>query len=277
MGAGRRFTRLELDADLQEQPLRQAAGDSLVVGAASQRLEERDAHHWMMAADADRRCGLHDGALRMYSRALEADRSLVAGWVGQVQMLVLLGEYPEADLWGRKALELFRNHPGLLAGRSQARCRLGDLKQAQALCDASLAQQGQTAYCWVARGELMLARRDPIEQYCFDKATQADGDWLVNLDAAGIYLHYKLPAKALGQCRAAVEKAPGHAHCWYVQGLAERALSLDRPAANSLRRCLELKPNHADARRALDELRDGGGFFARLLRRVRGRDDGGTL
>ena len=33
--------------------------------------------------------------------------SLVAGWLGQVQMLVFLGEYPEAELWARKALELF--------------------------------------------------------------------------------------------------------------------------------------------------------------------------
>ncbi|HEY7088347.1 MAG TPA: hypothetical protein VH518_09685 [Tepidisphaeraceae bacterium] len=236
-------------------------------GSSSQRLEERDAGYWMRTADQERRNGYYENALRNYSRALELDRAMVLGWVGQVQMLVLLGEHPEADLWARKALELFKNHPGLFSGRAQALCRLRDLKQAQALSDASLAQQGQTAYCWMVRGEIMLVRRDPVEQYCFDKALQTDGDWLVNLEIAGIYLHYSHPAKAISHCRQAVEKQPQHAHCWYVQATVELKLSLSRPAENSLRRCLELAPNHIDANRLLSEMRSTRGFFARIFRR----------
>ena len=38
---------------------------------------------------------------------MENDKSLVVGWVGQVQMLVLLDEGPEADTWCRKSLEPF--------------------------------------------------------------------------------------------------------------------------------------------------------------------------
>lgn len=256
----KRFNRLEIDQGLHPEA-------AAVAATNSQRLDERDAGYWMTSADAERRDGHYDNALRLYSRALELDRSLVAGWVGQIQMLILLQEYPEAELWGRKALELFRNHPGLLAGRAQAFCRTGDLKQAQALCDASLAQQGQTAYCWVVRGELMLCRRDPVDQYCFDKAVQIDSDWLLNLEIAAVYLQYKLPAKALSHCRTAVEKAPGHPHCWYMQGTVELTMSLTRPAERSFTRCLELKPNHVDAKRALDELRKGRGFFSRLFRR----------
>jgi tetratricopeptide (TPR) repeat protein len=264
MSSAKRFTRLELDQQLDQQ-LQPAT--SATTGNASQRLEERDSSYWMTSADTDRRNGLYDDALRHYSRALELDRALVPGWLGQIQMLIMLEEYPEAELWGRKALELFRNHPGLLAGRSQALCRTGDLRQAQALCDTSLAQQGQTAYCWVVRGEIMLARRDPIEQYCFDKACQTDTDWLLNLEIAAIYLHYDLAAKALTHCRTAVEKAPGHPHCWYLQATVELQMSLSRPAENSFRRCLELKPNHADARAAIEDMRNGRGFFSRLFRR----------
>jgi tetratricopeptide (TPR) repeat protein len=259
MSTAKRFTRLELDQQLEHQPLSAVH--------ASQNLDNRDASYWMTSADTDRRNGYYDNALRHYSRALELDRAIVPGWLGQIQMLIFLEEYPEAELWGRKALELFRNHPGLLAGRSQALCRTGELRQAQALCDASLAQQGQTAYCWIARGEIMLARRDPIEQYCFDKACQIEIDWLINLEIAAIYLHYRIPAKALIHCRAAVEKAPGHAHCWYLQATVEHSMSLTRPAENSFNRCLELKPNHVDARRGLDNLHAGRGFFSRLFRR----------
>ncbi|HZZ41760.1 MAG TPA: tetratricopeptide repeat protein [Tepidisphaeraceae bacterium] len=260
MSTAKRFNRLELVQQLEQLP-------TISTSNSSQSLEEHDASYWMTSADTDRRNGQYDNALRHYSRALELDRSLVPGWLGQIQMLILLEEYPEAELWARKALELFRNHPGLLAGRSQAFCRTGDLRQAQALCDVSISQQGQTAYCWVARGEIMLARRDPVEQYCFDKALQIDADWLQNLEIAAIYLHYSLPAKALIHCRSAVEKSPAHPYCWYVQGSVELTLSLTRPAENSFRRCLELKPNHADAHRALGNLHKGRGFFSRLLRR----------
>src|SRR5271157_1567932 len=100
----------------------------------------RDAGYWMNKADESRRSGLYEGALQYYSRGLELDRSLVAGWVGQVQMLVQLNEFPEADLWSRKGLELFLNNGELMAGRAQAFCRMGDMKQAHALCDGALQQ-----------------------------------------------------------------------------------------------------------------------------------------
>ncbi len=66
--------------------------------------EEHDQHYWLRQAGEERRQGHYENALRLYSRSLEIDRSLVEGWVGQVQMLVALGEYPEASLWGAKAL-----------------------------------------------------------------------------------------------------------------------------------------------------------------------------
>ncbi len=89
-----------------------------------------DETYWMKQADENRRIGLYESALKYYSRALEKDRSLVEGWVGQVQMLVFLDELPEAELWGRKALELFPSQAELLAGRAQAFCRMGDIKRA---------------------------------------------------------------------------------------------------------------------------------------------------
>ena len=57
---------------------------------------------WMTRAHAERCQGLYENALKFYSRALETDKTCVAGWLGQVQMLVLLAEYPEAELWRAK-------------------------------------------------------------------------------------------------------------------------------------------------------------------------------
>ena len=110
--------------------------------ALRREVEEHDERYWLRQADANRRQGHYDNALRYYSRALELDKSLIAGWLGQIQMLIGLEEYPEAELWARKALELFRNHGDLLAGRAQAMARLGDASAAHArrIKDASREQ-----------------------------------------------------------------------------------------------------------------------------------------
>ena len=121
---------------------------------------DHDERHWLKLADEERRKGQYENALRWYSRALEWDKSVVTGWVGQVQMLIALAEYPEAELWARKALELFKNNADLLAGRAQSLCRIGDFKNAMAGSDASINQSGHGSYPWLVRAELMLARKE---------------------------------------------------------------------------------------------------------------------
>lgn len=269
----KRFDRLEFE---ESQPRREQAAASTSSSSFSQELfpqgveQERDEHHWIRVAGDERRNGFHETALRYYSRALELDKSLVQGWLGQVQMLIALGEYPEAELWSRKALELFRNNAELLAARAQALCRTGDLKSAQASCDAAIGQQGMFSYSWIARGELMLVRRDRTEEYCFDKAVQLDADWLVPLEIGAVYEHYGRPAKALTRTRQALEKAPDQPYCWYRQGQCELALDLVNPAEKSFSRCLQLAPKHEDARTALFALarsrRPIGRFIRRLFR-----------
>lgn len=252
----RRFDRLEFDQQQAE-----ATAPTL----------ESDETQWLALALDERRNGRHEAALRYYSRALEVDRSLVEGWCGQVQMLVALGEYPEADLWSRKALELFKNNPLLLAARTQALVRIGDLKTAQATCDAAIGQPGLNAYPWVARGELMLARRGPIESYCFDKAVQLDADWLLLVEIADVYLHHGRATRAVVRLREAVERAPGQAHCWLRLGECELALGLSDSAARSLARCLQIEPKHAEARERLRNLSGDRRPVRGFLRRVFGR------
>jgi tetratricopeptide (TPR) repeat protein len=100
----KRFDRLEFEdpesRHTQHDAAVQSSSRSVEVGSFLQ--EERDEHHWIRVATDERRNGQHENALRYYSRALELDKALVAGWVGQVQMLIALGEYPEAELWSRK-------------------------------------------------------------------------------------------------------------------------------------------------------------------------------
>lgn len=259
-----RFDRLEFDNESEGAP-------EDIEPASPPEAERGDQAAWMARADDHRRRGLYENALRYYSRALELDRTLVAGWVGQVQMLIHLGEYPEAELWSRKALELFRSQGDLMAGRAQALARIGDQAQAMELADAALRQEGDSAYRWMVRGELLIAGRDDVDRHCFDKAVQADRDWLVPLEIALIYLHHGQPSKALLRARQAVEKSPGSFYAWMIQGDCERATRLDRQARNSYERCLELSPRHQDASRKLAELANQGWSLARGVRRLIGR------
>ena len=264
-----RFHKLELEPSTQPQSQQQELRPQPHAQVATQARDElHDAAHWMRQADESRRRGMFEEALKFYSRAVELDRTLVAGWVGQVRMLVALEEYNEAELWARKALELFRNHGELHAARSQALCRMGDVKNAQVACDAALGQPGQSAYPWIARGDLMLARKDPVEQHCFDKAIQLDPDWLVLVEIAAIYTYYRKHAKALSRLRHAVERAPDQPYVWYRQGECELQMGLKKPARHSFKQCLDLEPKHGPARNAMHQLEESRGLFSRLFRRT---------
>jgi tetratricopeptide (TPR) repeat protein len=250
-----RFDHLEFDSN---QPPRSRPTAPLPADA------DHDEHYWLRQADLARREGRHEEALRFYSRALERDRSLVVAWLGQAQMLIALGEYPEADLWARKAGELFRGNPELIAARAQALIRRGDLRHAQPLCDSSLTMESQSYYPWLVRGELMLARRQAVAQHCFDKTRQISTDWLVCLEIADIYLYYRRPTPALAWLRRAVEQNPQSAYCWYRQGDCELELGLLTPARRSLTHCLEINPGYVPASRALIGARAGWSPWAYL-------------
>lgn len=232
---------------------------------------EKDEQHWMRLADESRRTGNYENALRFYSRSLEENKTLVAAWVGQVQMLVQLHEYPQAGLWSQKALELFPSQGDLMAGQAQAECRMGNLKKAYALSDGALRQRGETSYRWQVRGEIMVSGKDRTDRHCFDKAQVADGDWLVPLESAMIYNFYRVYSKAQQRAQIAVEKAPDSYHAWYVLGLTQANSGFSSPATNSFRRCLELCPRHAEAMAKLAEVERGGWPFGRIVGRLFGR------
>ena len=186
-------------------------------------------------------------------------------------MLVQLEEFPEAELWSRKGLELFPTNGELMAGRAQAFCRMGDMKQAHALCDGSLRQPGQSAYRWLVRAEIMVAARQDMDRYCFDKAQEIDADWLVPLEAARIELYYGRPGRALARIRRALEINAEAPYVWYVQGVCQADFGLSRAARDSFQRCLELSPRHADAEEQLRRLQSWSWSPMKMLRRLFGR------
>jgi tetratricopeptide (TPR) repeat protein len=264
-----RFDRLEMGGSAEEPiapPMLEKDGLRDAGSTRSRIADSPEESDCLRQADLERRRGHYENALRQFSRALELEKSLVAGWVGQVQMLVLLDEAPEANLWAMKAIELFPGNGELLAARAQAACRVGDMKQAHALIDGAMAATGKSAYRWQVRGEVMLANRQTVEEHCFSKARQQDSDWLIPMETALIYLRYKIPSKAAAHARLATESNPDQSYAWYVRGIADMALDHLELARKSFERCLQLSPNHSDAKSRVAQLASERWSFGRLVR-----------
>jgi tetratricopeptide (TPR) repeat protein len=179
-------------------------------------------------------------------------------------MLIELSEYREARLWADKALERFPNEPELLAAKAVALGRSGDLQGALAFSDASIEERGDTPYVWLARGDVMLARKEHRADYCFEKALLlAPKDWFVAWLAARIRYYYGQFVLALKLLQQAIEWNAGHFLLWFELGQCQQALGLIGPAQNSFLQAQQLNPYSSEADLALVRLSQKG-WGARL-------------
>lgn len=210
--------------------------------------------------------GNFETALRLFSKVLEFNPQNVSAWTGQVRMLIELGEYREAKLWADKALERFPHEAELLAAKAVALGRIGDLRGALAFSDAAVEERGDTPYVWLARGDVLLARKEPRADFCFEKAALlAPSDWLIPWLAARIRFYYEQFALALKLVQQAVELNAAHFFLWLELGHCQQALGLLGPARNSFTQARQLNPRCDDAGLALAKLSNTG-----LASRLRG-------
>ncbi len=208
--------------------------------------------------------GNYESALRRYSKVLEFNPQNAAAWTGQVRMLIELGEYREAKLWADKALEHFPHEPELLAAKAVALGRSGDFPGALAFSDAAIEERGDTPYIWLARGDVLLARKEPRADYCFDKALLlAPKDWFVAWLAARIRYFHEQFALAFKLMQSAVEWNAGHFLLWLELGHCQQALGLTGPARNSYAQAQQLNPHCSEVGLALTKLSQTG-IWSRL-------------
>lgn len=242
-----RFVNLELGGESEEQP--QQSPKTLLKDEAFYLAEARRAFE----------NGEFEPGLRFYSKVLEHNPQNAVAWTGQVRMLIELGEFREAKLWADKALERFPNEPELLAAKAVALGRTGDLQGALAFSDASIEERGDTPYVWLARGDVLLARKESRADYCFEKAQMlAPHDWFIAWLAARIRYYYEQFVLALKLIQKAVELNPGHFLLWLELGNCQQQLSLVGPAEHSFNQARQLNKNCFAAENALMHISDRG-------------------
>jgi tetratricopeptide (TPR) repeat protein len=234
-----RFNNLEFDNESDDQSFQQKPA-------------VKDEGFYFAEAQAAFEAGHFESALRLYSKVLEFNPRNAAAWTGQVRMLIELGEFSEARLWADKALERFPHEPELLAAKAVALGRGGDLHGALTFSDVSIEERGDTPYIWLARGDVLLARKESRADYCFEKALLlARNDWVVSWLAARVRFYYRQFALALKLLQQAIEWNAGHFLLWLELGLCQQALGLVGSARNSFNQARQLNPRCAEADAAL--------------------------
>src|SRR5512133_728122 len=203
--------------------------------------------------------GNFESGLRLYARMLEFNPRNPDAWTGQVRMLIELGEYHEARLWADKALEMFPREAELLAAKAVALARGGAMQEALACSDAAVQERGNTPYIWLARADVLLAREQPLADYCLDKALAlAPADWFITWLAARIRSFYRQFALALKLLQKAVELNSGHFLLWLELGLCQQSLGLVGPARQSFDTARQLNPRCSEAKLQITKLSHAG-------------------
>lgn len=231
-----RFNNLELGGEAEDQSPQR-----------SKPLLKDEAYYFSEAVRAFENAEF-EPALRFFSKVLEFNPHNADAWTGQVKMLIELGEFREAKLWADKALERFPNEPELLAAKAVALGRSGDLQGALMFSDASIEERGDTPYVWLARGDVLLARKEQRADYCFEKALLlAPKNWFVLWLAGRIRIFHQQFALALKFLQQAVELNAGHFLVWLELGRCQHALGLTSPAKTSLTQAKQLNPQCREA------------------------------
>ena len=227
----------------------------------------RDAHYFLQEAVRYWLAGDFEIALRNYSRTLEQNSTFFPAWSGQIYMLIEMDENKEADLWADKAMDLFPEHPDLLALKAIAKRRDRKLSQAIAYSDNAIGKENLTPRVWLARAEVFLDRQEAIVDGCISKAiTLATEDKpIVKLEAGRLLRRKRSYPRAMGFLNEALQTLPKSALAWYELGCCQNQMGLSQ-ATHSLQEALRLHPHWRQARDALQR-HDNRGFFRRLFRK----------
>lgn len=224
----------------------------------------RDENYYKDQANEAFACEDFERALAYYSRALQYNIGLEECWLGQLRCLIELGELQEAVMWSNRALEKFPKSAPLLAARAIAECRTGRNAAAMGYSDGSFNVPGITAYCWLARGEVILSQNPVNSKACFEKAIElAPSDWSVRAAIGQAYRIRKCATQAYDYFKQAVKIDEDQFTCWYWLGKCAEALGEFDEARNAYRRALSIRSSYKKAQDAISEI-ENRGFFSRL-------------
>jgi tetratricopeptide (TPR) repeat protein len=168
-------------------------------------------------------------------------------------------------VWADKALELFPEHPELLAVKAVACLRDAKAEKAIAYSDNSISKENVTPRVWLARAEVVLGRKSSVADNCISKAIGSAGNItpIIKLEAARLLRKKGDYSAAIRYLNDVVKVFPQSAMVWCEIGCCQAKLGLSGAKA-SLEQSLRLRPDLEAAKTALKSV-DKKGFFRKLF------------
>jgi tetratricopeptide (TPR) repeat protein len=244
-------------------------GDADKSGGKASGQPIRDARYFLDQAHLRYLAGEFEQALRDFSRALEKNSAAFAGWIGQLRMLLELEEYPETLVWADRALELFPEHPDLLAAKALACFRDARPDKALEYSDNAVARENTTPLAWLARAEVMMKSKPRIAESCISKALSSAGAQVdqIRLEAGRLLSRHRKYSAAIEHLRMATRDFPKSPLAWLELGCCQAALGFRSEALAALEQSQHLRPRWPRADKAHAEARRGklGRIFHRML------------
>lgn len=271
-----RFSKLETgnaatpknDAPAIGQRRKRSAGDAV------QQNDELVYDHAYYQAEGDRlfSLGYFEQALRIYSRAIQAEAAQVGPWLGQVLCLLMMGQPKEAMVWVKRALELFPEEARVIALQGSTYAHQGMVQRGIGCSDAALQRSASDPLVWVLRGEVLSMAENRNAQFCFEKAMEmrTPGEAKIPMLIGQLLFKRRQWALAAEYLTIAVGAAPRNEAAWVALGQAREKLGADEAAFAAFETALQLNPENQAAQIGKSRLSHTP-LLLRLARRLFGR------
>ena len=234
-----------------------------------------DASHFVAEAERAMAKGDHEGALKLYGRALQVERERLDAWLGQVRALVDMGHPEEAFTWLEQATSVLGERPQLHAMRAIASARCGNREDALAWSDRAMREGQDHVEVWLSRAEVLyLTQRPPLAAMALEKAAERSPGALTERRAGEVALQYDDLGRAAIWLERAARHAPEDPLVALRLGVLRDRQGDEARARAELERALALSPQLSAARLALREL-DGRSFWEKTRQKM-GRWLGGS-
>jgi len=113
------------------------------------------AHDWLKIADDRYFHGYFREGISGYARVLQIDQGQISAWVGQVRILVDVGQYDSAVYWADKGIELLEDARLLAFAKAYAFAYGGKVEAAKAIINVPV-EKNESPMLWLLRGEILL-------------------------------------------------------------------------------------------------------------------------
>lgn len=232
---------------------------------------EYDSSHYLSEGDGLFYRGQYQKALRLYSRAIQADHSLVEPWVGQVLCLIEMKQLGEAMVWVKRALELFPEDARIVSLEAVVYAYRGMVQRGLGASDYAIKIDASDPLVWFLRAQILCMADNRNYQFCLDKAMEMrhPEDWKLPMLVGQFMLRQKRWAQAVENLKMAVAANARNPFAWRMLGQAYEKMALTQAALDAYHQAEELDTTGLEARSAIQRLTTTP-LLVRLIRRLFG-------